>query len=228
MSRGFLITGTDTGVGKTLVGCSIARAARARGVKAGVMKPAETGCAEARGALEPADARALALAAGSLVPLKLICPYRYRSPLAPAAAAEADKLPPPDLDLVIRAFREIAAQSDVVIVEGAGGLAVPITWETDYARLARALDLDAVVVVGNRLGCLNAALLTFHYALGRGLRVTGYVLNDTVADPTPATLGNEASLSRLTDVPYLGRVRFNEPVSLGIIDAVLGVQAVTA
>lgn len=228
MSRGFLITGTDTGVGKTLVGCSMAYAARVRGVRAGVMKPAETGCAGARGALEPADALALALAAGSLLPLELICPFRYRSPLAPAAAAEADKLPPPDLDVIIRAFREIAAQSDVVIVEGAGGLAVPITWEMDYARLARALDLDAVVVVGNRLGCLNAALLTLHYALGRGLRVTGYVLNDTVADPTPATLSNEASLSRLTDVPYLGRVRFKAPVSLGIIDAVLGAQAVKA
>ena len=152
----------------------------------------------------------------------MICPYRYRSPLAPAAAADIDRLPPPDLDRIVRIYREIAAQSDIMIVEGAGGLAVPVTWNRNYADLARVLDLDAVVVVANRLGCLNAATLTFHYAKGKGVALAGYVLNDTEAEPTPATLSNETSLRRMRDVRYLGHVRFKEPVSRQVIDALLG------
>ncbi len=195
-------------------------------MRVGVMKPAETGCAETSGRLEPADAHALAVAAGTCLSLDLICPYRYRAPLAPAAAAEADQAPAPDLQALARAFREIAGVSDIVIVEGAGGLAVPLTWGMDYAGLACTLGLDLIVVVGNRLGCINAALLTFHYALARGLRIAGYILNDHEPGETPAMLGNAASLRRLTDVPYLGRIRFKEPMGLRIIDGVLGPQAV--
>lgn len=219
--RNLLVTGTDTGVGKTLVACALAHSAHARGMRVGVMKPAETGCESVGGTLEPADARGLSLAAASNLPLDKICPYRYRSPLAPAVAADVDHLPPPDLDRIARIYREIAAQSDTVIVEGAGGIAVPITWDRSYADLARVLDLDAVVVVANRLGCLNAAALTFHYARSKGVTLAGYVLNDTDARPTPAMLSNEATLRRMADVRYLGHVRFKEPVAVEVIDALL-------
>ncbi len=222
--RGLLITGTGTGVGKTLVGCLLARAARGRGLRVGVFKPAETGCAEVQGTLEPADAQQLLLASGADFALDLVCPYRYRSPLAPAVAAEVDQLAPPCMDALAACFQEIGKLSDLVLVEGAGGIRVPITWEADYADLALALDLEVVVVVGNRLGCLNSALLTFDYASARGLRLRGYVLNDCASVQTAATATNESSLRRLTDVACLGRLGFKEPLSPATISALLDVS----
>ncbi len=221
MTRAVLITGTDTGVGKTLVGCALAFAAKARGMRVGVMKPAETGCAAVDGALVPADAKALLCASSAQFPLELVCPYRYPSPLAPARAAEADRLAPPDPQQIERCFREISAQSDFVIVEGAGGITVPLDWNFNYADLARGLGLEVVLVVGNRLGCLNATVLTVHYAKARGLDLRGVVLSDVEPEATPATETNTDSLKRLLDVPYLGRIRHKEPVSLAIIESIL-------
>ncbi|MGD0074293.1 MAG: dethiobiotin synthase [Candidatus Binataceae bacterium] len=213
MQQKFLITGTDTGVGKTTVGCALAFALKTRGLRVGVMKPVETGVAEIA-----SDAEALRAAASSDDPLDLICPFRYRAPLAPVVAAEAEGLPPPDLHRIKIAFSEIAARSDLVLVEGAGGLAVPITWETSYADLARDLNLEIVLVIANRLGCLNATLLTLDYAVRRGLRVKGYILNQAYQDDSPAVASNAAALRRLTDVPHLGSIRYKEPLGLAIVE----------
>lgn len=219
MARSFLITGTDTGVGKTTVGCALASAFKARGMNVGVMKPVETGCAELPdGSLDPADARALALAAGSSLPLEIVAPYRYRSPLAPAAAAELDAIAPPDFAKIGECYRTIRDASGVAIVEGAGGIAVPIRWQRDFADLARLLDLEVVVVIGNRLGCLNAAVLTLKYAESRGLRIAGYILNDVEPARSPAAQTNESSLAHLTPAPRLGRVRYREPLGKSIVD----------
>ena len=221
MSRNFLISGTDTCVGKSTVGCALGFAFRARGLRVGVMKPAETGCEERGGILDAADARALMLASGCDSPPEIVCPYRYRSPLAPCAAADIDSLPPPDLNRIKDCFDTIAAKSDIVLVEGAGGLAVPITWDTDFADLAASLNLELIIVIANRLGCLNAALLTFHYAQSKGLRIAGWLLNDVEPAVTPAALSNEASLKRLTDVPSLGTMRFKEPLSISVVEKLL-------
>ncbi|HZP44380.1 MAG TPA: dethiobiotin synthase [Candidatus Binataceae bacterium] len=221
-ARALLITGTDTGVGKTLVGCALAFAAKARGLRVGVMKPAETGCAELNGELAPADAQALLCAASSALALDLVCPYRYPSPLAPARAAEADGLEPPDPERIERCFRAIASESDLVIVEGAGGIAVPLTWRCNYADLALRLGLEAVLVVGNRLGCLNAAFLSVSYMRARSLRLRGVVLSDLEPTATPATVTNADALVRMIDAPYVGRIRHKEPVSRAIIEALLG------
>ncbi|HVN90553.1 MAG TPA: dethiobiotin synthase [Candidatus Binataceae bacterium] len=216
-----MITGTDTGVGKTLVGCALASAAKASGMRVGVMKPAETGCERVSGELVAADAQAMVAAAGSDLPMDLVCPYRYPSPLAPARAAEADGVDAPDPDYVDRCFRQIAAQSDLVIVEGAGGISVPIRWGFDYADLALKLGLGVILVVGNRLGCLNATVLTAHYARSRGLNLRGYVLSDIEATISPAVTTNEDSLRRLIDVPMLGRMRHNEPMGPATVKAIL-------
>jgi dethiobiotin synthetase len=172
----FLITGTGAGVGKTTVGCALGFALRARGMRVGVMKPVETGCAEIDGALKPRDADALALAAGCILPLELICPYRYRSPLAPAAAAGIDRLPPPDLANIARCFGEIAKDNDVVLVESAGAIVAPITRGSDFADLAAMLVLEVIVVVENRPGCVDATMLTIQRCESRGLEVAGYIL----------------------------------------------------
>ena len=169
--RRFLITGTGAGVGKTTVGCALGFALRARGMRVGVMKPVETGCAEIDGALAPRDADALALAVGSVVPLELICPYRYRSTLAPAAAAAIDRLPPPELENIARCFGEIAADNDAMLVESAGAITAPITRDSDFADLAAMLGLEVIVVVGNRSGCVDATMLTIQRCESRELKV---------------------------------------------------------
>jgi dethiobiotin synthetase len=208
MTRRFLITGTDTGVGKTTLACALARAFRSSGMRVGVMKPAETGCAEVDGVLQPADAIALSGAADCSDPLELVCRYRYRAPLAPAAAAEADRSMPPELGRIAVAFERIVTGRDVVLVEGAGGIAVPLTWRENYADLAMRLGLEVIVVVANRLGCINATILTLDYAARRHLRLRGYVLNETAGEVSPAGRTNAASLARLTDVPCLGQLAF--------------------
>src|SRR5690606_6029361 len=125
MGRGIFITGTDTGVGKTFVAASMAAYLRQRGHRVGVMKPAETGCPERSGVLIPEDATRLKEASGCAEPIEKICPYRFAEPLAPSIAAEraGRKI---DVDLLLATYGEISAEHDVTLVEGAGGLMVPL------------------------------------------------------------------------------------------------------
>ena len=190
-------------------------------MRVGVMKPVETGCVEVGGEVEALDANALALAAGSQLPMDLICPYRYRSPLAPAAAADADDLPPPSLDNIARCFHEIAAQNDAVLVESVGGLATPLNSDADFADLAALLGLEVIVVIGNRLGSVDAAMLMLQHAESHGLTIAGYILCDIDPLSSPATETNAASLMRLTSARYLGRMRYREPLSKAIVEQLL-------
>jgi len=221
MGRRFLISGTDTSAGKTTLGCGLAFALQIRGLRVGVMKPVETGCAGGAGALVAVDAEALNAGSFANWPMELVCPYRYRAPLAPPAAAEADGAPPPDLERIVASYRRIEADADVMIVEGAGGLMVPITWEQNYADLALMLDLELVLVVANRLGALNAALLTLEYAARRGLRVAGYAFSDVDAGSSPAIETNPRSLARLTGAACLGHTRHKAPLDPAIVQVLL-------
>ncbi len=108
-----------------------------------------------------------------------------------------------------------------MIVEGAGGIAVPLTWDFNYADLAAALGLTVILVVANRLGCLNAAMLSLEYAARRNLPVAGYILNDAQRADSPAARTNALSLQRLTRVAALGSVRYKEPLPLEIVNRVL-------
>ncbi len=156
----------------------------------------------------------IASSAGGYLPL----------PLSVAtAAAGVDGLAPPDPERIGRLFERIAADSDVVLVEGAGGLAVPLTWNFNYADLAAALGLEIIVVVANRLGCLNSTVLSIDYATRRHLRVRGYILNDTEPVSSPAARSNAESLRHLTDVPALGFVRYKEPLVLEIVTRLLDI-----
>jgi dethiobiotin synthetase len=219
MGRRFLITGTDSRVGKTTVGCALGFAFRARGMRVGVMKPVETGCVGDE--LQALDASALALAAGSQLPMELICPYRYRSPLAPTAAADADGLPPPDLANIARCFREIAAQNDAMLVESAGGLATQLNSDADFADLAALLNLEVIVVIGNRPGCLNSTMLTLKHAERHRLTIAGHILCDIDPGSSPAMETNADSLIRFTNERYLGRMRHREPLARAIVEQLL-------
>jgi dethiobiotin synthetase len=220
MGRSFLIAATGAGAGKSIVACALGFAFRARGFRVGVMKPAATGCDRPGGALDPADIRGVALAAGCALPLDLICPYRYASRLAPAAAAEADGAAPPDLGRIEQCYRQIAESSDIVLVESPAGIADPITWDADAAGLAARLGLDAIVVVANRPGCVSAATLTIGHARSRGVAIVGWLLNDAER----AAADSQAivrALVRMTGAPMLGAMRYKEPLGLEVIETLL-------
>jgi dethiobiotin synthetase len=205
MGSGIFITGTDTGVGKTFVACGLAALLRESGYSVGVMKPAETGCAEKDGQLFPEDAVRLKEASGCAEPLEKICPYRLKDPLAPSVAAERSGVTI-DIGLVQKLYAEISSKHDITIVEGAGGLLVPLLPHYTYADLAMLLKLPVVVVAANRLGAINHLLLTLELATCRGLSVPGYVLNHLESRPLLAAETNAEALRFLTAVPCVGEI----------------------
>ncbi len=209
MGRGVLITGTDTGVGKTLVACGLAYALRDLGYRIGVMKPAETGCEKRDGALFPMDAFYLQQASGRDQLLDRICPYRFSDPLAPGVAAQRNGAAI-ELSLLSRLYGEISHSYDVTIVEGAGGLLVPLNSRFTYADLARHLELPIVVVVGNRLGALNHCLLTLEHASCLGLKILGYILNDLEGRSSLAAQNNLPTLRELAQAPCIGEIPYIE------------------
>jgi dethiobiotin synthetase len=216
------VTGTDTGVGKTFVACAVAKALRARGLRVGVMKPVETGVAR-----EPEDALALRAAAGDPAPLDDVCPYRLRAPLAPAVAARLEGVTL-DVERLIALVARRAREVDVLLVEGAGGLLVPVVGRVTWADIAVRLTLPLLIVAANRLGTVNHCALTARVAAAVGLSVRGFVLSQ----PTPATdesgATNAATIATLTDLPVLG-VLGHGPVSYAmateLADAILDTAA---
>lgn len=211
MGAGLFITGTDTGVGKTFVACGLAALLRESGFRVGVMKPAETGCVEKDGKLFPEDAVKLKEASGCAVPLEKVCPFQLRDPLAPSIAAEREG-GRVDIDRLLDIYDEISSAHDITLVEGAGGLMVPLLPSYTYADFARVLKLHTLVVAANRLGAINHLLLTLEHASCKGLRVLGYVLNQIQSEPSLAADTNRAALSTLTSVPCLGEISYLTPM----------------
>jgi dethiobiotin synthetase len=199
--KSIFITGTDTGVGKTTLACGLAAAVAARGYAVGVLKPAETGCpVGVDGRAAPQDAAQLKFYSGCAADLPTICPYAFNEPLAPLVAARRQGVRI-DLTAIVRAHEAIATQHDVTLVEGAGGLLVPLAPDVSFADLAARLNAAVVVVVASRLGAINHALLTVRYAQSCGLHVLGYLVNFLVADPDVAARTNVDILTELIGPP---------------------------
>ncbi len=207
MGGGIFITGTDTGVGKTLVACGLAALLRDSGYRVGVMKPAETGCEERDGKPFPQDAYLLKEVSGCSEPVEKICPYRLRDPLTPSMAAEREGVKI-DISLLEKIYGEISSAYDITLVEGAGGLLAPILPSFTYADLARLLKLPLLVVAANRLGVINHLLLTLEHASCRSLRVLGYILNHLENQPSLAAETNRDALLALTAVPCVGEIPY--------------------
>ncbi|MFO1316050.1 MAG: dethiobiotin synthase [Burkholderiales bacterium] len=174
MTRGLFVTGTDTGVGKTFVAVALLRALAAAGVRAVGMKPVAAGIAA--GEDVAADVAALAAADGLAVPLADRNPYAFAPAIAPHVAAR-DAGAAIDVGAIAAAHARLAAAADVVVVEGAGGVRVPLGPDRDMLDIARRLDLPVLLVVGVRLGCLNHALLSADAVAARGLALAGWVAN---------------------------------------------------
>jgi dethiobiotin synthetase len=200
---GLLITGTDTDVGKTLIAGAVASYLRQQGARVGVLKPMASGCVRRREGLVSEDAEFLAHCADSPHPLDVIAPIRFAEPLAPAVAAQRldeaiDWLP------VVRSMRQIVRDSDLLIVEGVGGIRVPMDDKHTMLDLADWLGLPGVIVSRPGLGAINHTLLTVDALRGREIPVAGVVINRYPADSTPvAEETNPRAIEKWGRVPVL-------------------------
>ena len=202
------VTGTDTGIGKTLVSAAILHKLVAGGVRACGMKPIAAGAELRDGVLHNDDADLL-LAAGNVnLPANLTTPYMLRAAAAPHIAAALDGINIESVP-ILAAYAEIAAASDAVVVEGVGGFRVPLSNIFDTADLAAQLNLPVLLVVGLRLGCISHSLLTVEAIIARDLVLAGWVANDIDPDMEYANENIEALLERIP-APLLGRVPYME------------------
>jgi dethiobiotin synthetase len=173
---GLFITGTDTGVGKTVIAGAIAQWFRRRGRRVAVCKLCATGCVHWREGWVSEDAEFLAWCADSPHPLDLICPVRYAEPLAPAIAAERAG-EPLDWDAINRSLHIMQRDSDVMIVEGVGGIRVPMDPKTTVLDVAVAMGLPTIIVARPALGTINHTLLTLDALRHAKVAVSGVVIN---------------------------------------------------
>ena len=198
------VTGTDTGIGKTVASVALLQALRARGLRTIGMKPVASGCDWIDDGWRNEDALALLAASEPEPDYADLNPYALRLPLAPELAAEADGVVV-ELERIRSAHARLQARADVVVVEGVGGWAAPLSRTMDQADLVRALDMPVVLVVGLRLGCLNHAYLSARAIAADGCRLAGWIANDI--DPAMERMDdNVALLSQRLAAPCLGRL----------------------
>ncbi|MCK4847126.1 MAG: dethiobiotin synthase [Deltaproteobacteria bacterium] len=225
VSKNIFITGTSTDVGKTRIAVALITAFKAKGLNVGVMKPVETGVssteAEPRQAKDAvgvnstrgiysSDACRLATAAGMTDKSKmaLINPYRFSSPIAPLLAAKAEGKTI-DLAKIEDCYREISNDNDITIVEGAGGLLVPITEDKTMVDMITDLDVPLLIVAENKLGTINHTLLTVRHAEDKGIKVLGVILNSCTATKDKSTPLNRAVLQTY-GIHIIEEVAFSE------------------
>lgn len=218
MTEGYFITGTDTGIGKTLVSCALLHAFAANGRKVIGMKPVAAGCENGHWM----DVNLLVAASTVSAPCKLVNPYALIPPLAPHIAAKQANIEI-DPTVIQKAFFELKKTAEMVIIEGVGGFLVPLSGQYDGADLARILNLPVILVVGLRLGCLNHALLTAQAVKANGLRLGGWVANGI--DPQMlAQKENIQALKQRLDCPLLGIIPFVKDMNLKNISKLLDIR----
>ena len=209
MTGAVFITGTDTGVGKTLVAAALLTALNATGCRAVGMKPVASGCRETADGLRNDDAECLIAHSAGAPDYGLVNPYALLAPIAPHLAA-ADSGTQIQLDPILGAFAALSTNNDCVVVEGVGGWAVPLSPTLMQADLVRALKLPVILVVGLRLGCINHALLSARAIQSDGCVLIGWIGNGI--DPAMAHVeDNIATLSARLPAPCLGLLPASAP-----------------
>jgi len=199
----YFVTGTDTGVGKTLISCALLHGFAAQGKRVVGMKPVAAGCADGG---QHEDVGQLRAASNVLASHGQINPYCFAQAAAPHLAAQFVGISI-NFERIAESFSELSGQADVVIVEGAGGLLVPLSGNQDSADLVMRMNLPVILVAGIRLGCLNHALLTVEAIATRGLTLAGWVAN--VLDEHMAMReANIAALQQRISAPLLGVVPY--------------------
>jgi dethiobiotin synthetase len=226
MTRGFFITGTDTGVGKTLVSAALLHAYAALGYRVAGMKPVAAGAEKIEGVWRNEDVQQLRAAANVAAEPAWVNPYPLRVPIAPHIAADYQGVAI-ELPRIRDAYQHLAALADVVIVEGAGGFKVPLSATMDSADLAKLLGLPIILVVGMRLGCINHALLTAEAIAARGLKLAGWVANRI--DPDMAAYReNLASLQSRLPCPLLAEFPYTRQPEAHALSALIAPKKLVA
>ncbi len=221
--RGIFVTATDTGVGKTLVASALVRCLIQQGIDVGVMKPIETGVSRSR-KLQSDGAR-LRKAAGTRDPMTDVCPYVFRLPVAPFSAAQAEGKTV-QMATILRTFRTLRQKHTFMVVEGVGGIYVPVTQALNLSDLIYQMKLPAIVVGQSGLGGINHALLTLHALRDRNIPVVALVLNQQRPVRTKIAHAQEQStvnlLRRLAGVPVVGPLLYsptmNRNWNTGVVD----------
>jgi len=202
----YFIAGTDTGVGKTRVTTALLAAGRLAGLRAMGMKPIAAGAESLDGRLVSADAQAIASASGQTTDYSDLNPYCLKEPISPHIAAKFGNITV-DIDLIVTISRKLRGQSDLLLIEGAGGWYTPIRDDKSMADLVVALQVPVLLVVGLKLGCLNHARLTREAIDHCGCRFAGWI--GSHVDPDYAALAeNLLTLNQLLGAPPLGLLRF--------------------
>ena len=207
MSQSYFIIGTDTNVGKTYIASALVKEFVGLGFKTIGMKPVASGCQYNKNhELINEDVTALMKVSNVTSTLDVINPYRFIPAIAPHIAAEQAGVSI-DLEVIANAYQMLTRLAEVVIVEGAGGLLVPLNATQTLADLVKLLNIPIILVVGMRLGCINHALLTIELIKARGLTLAGWVANEI--DPTMNMFeDNLSSLQQRISAPCLGVVRW--------------------
>lgn len=204
MNRGFFVTGTDTGVGKTRVSCALLQTFAAAGKTVIGMKPVAAGCENEKWM----DVELLVAASNVTATRDQVNPYALIPSLAPHIAARQSNIEI-DIKVICKAYSELHSLAEVIIVEGIGGFLVPLNNRHDSADLAQALSLPVILVVGLRLGCLNHALLTAAAVRARGLPLAGWVAN-SIDPQMMAAKENISMLEQRLGCPLLGILPFSK------------------
>jgi dethiobiotin synthetase len=222
-ATGYFITGTDTGVGKTVVACALLHALAAGGARVIGMKPVAAGARMRHGRLENEDVSALKAAANVSAPDELINPYCFEPPIAPHIAA-AEARVHIELARLTNARAALAERADYVVIEGAGGFRVPLGGDLDTAQMAAHLGLPVLLVVGMRLGCINHALLTAAAINAVGLPLAGWVANHIDRHMIYAQ-ENVTALEERLHAPLLARIPWTTGINSAKVAAALDTTA---
>ena len=207
---GIFITGTDTEIGKTVIAGGLAAALKAAGVDVGVMKPIASGGIEHKGQIVSEDAIFLKHATQVDDALDLINPICLRHPLAPSVAAEIEGVSI-NLRQIDEAFAELCQRHEFIVVEGVGGIAVPVREDMLVANIAQRFQLPLLIVARPNLGTINHTVLTVEFARSHNLKLHGIVLNASQHESKGlAEDTNPKELERLTHLPIWGTVPFDE------------------
>jgi len=222
--KGLFVAGADTGVGKTVVAAGLLRLARDRGGAVRAVKPIETGCPRQDGILCPQDGSFLREASGGEAGIEQVVPYRFSLPASPARAALAEKRSIETVDLV-DLIKAGARNADLTVVEGAGGLMVPINGDTMMIDLAQRLGYPVVLAARTRLGTVNHTLLSLEALERRSIQIAAIVLSQTSPETgpeeefTPKDIARFAKDSPVLVLPHLDSETVGDPARISTIMA---------
>jgi dethiobiotin synthetase len=212
MKSGYFITGTDTGVGKTIVSAAILRTFIKKGLKVGAMKPIETGCLNKDGVLLPSDGIFLRDMAEMNDSLDIVTPVKFETPVSPLVASRLEDMEI-DLERVFKAFENLKKKYDYLIVEGVGGLMVPILKEQKKKAekvylvrdLIKNMELEVIIVTRPTLGTINHTLLTVEALKSKKIPIKGFIINySTKVKNDISEKTNPDILNELLDITFLG------------------------